>query len=256
MTAYLIPGVLGLLTGLLLHWTGLSRSVGVYHALGLRRSIPLRSGLSALGYGFAGTALLTWLAVIDVDLIKVLPLSLGVLIGGALLGVCCGLCGFTPTTAFASLGSGVALEALSTLAGCFAMTWLLPTLSGLISPLQSAAPHSAATLFEVTLDEPFLLGGGYLGLGCVGVLLVVIAVCIPNPKPVILTEEAIAAKAAEVPVPDPAPEDVPDPESAADEAFVAILEGEEPLIVDTEAPGEAPEEAPDEASEPDGSQED
>ena len=79
MNAYLIPSLLGLLTGLLLHWGQFSRAEGLRHALGLRRSLTLRTGLTALGWGVLLTSLLMWLAVIDVDRVDVLPLSLGTL---------------------------------------------------------------------------------------------------------------------------------------------------------------------------------
>lgn len=255
MSSYLLPGLMGLITGILLHWAGFSRPEGLRRALGLRRSLPLRSGLSALGYALTFTALLIWLAVIDVDIIPVLPLSLGAILGGMVLGLCCGLCGFTPGTAFAGVGAGPAPEALCTLAGCLGMTCLLPTLSPVLSPLQTAAPYAAATLFRVTLDESFLLEGGFLGLACAGLLLVGVAVCIPSPRPVpaeIPPAEAPTPEEAPVPpeTPDeaPAPEEAPGeddaqqespdeeiiPEEAAGETFVALLEGEEPLVVDTE----------------------
>lgn len=276
MKVYFFPGVLGLLLGLLLHWTGFSRATELRLALGLRRSWALRSGLTAVGWAMALTALLMWLAVIDVDTIEVLPLSLGALLGGGILGVAAGLSGFTPITAFAGLagspgGVGDALEALCVLAGCFAGTLLLPVLDGLFAPLQTAAPYAAATLFEVTLDEPWLLSGGFLGQGCAGLLLAVIALCIPSPKPVILTEEEVASKAEEaavseeLPLPEDAsaPEEVsvsenvsedesPDTESAAEETFVALLEGEEPLVVDTEMPGEEEPAEDEEVSEEEG----
>lgn len=251
MTAYLIPGVMGLLTGLLLHWARFSRQEGLRSALGLRRSLALRSGLSALGWGLMLTALLMWLAVIDVDEVAVLPLSLGALLGGALLGVCAALCGWTPSTAFAGLGAGNALEALCVLAGCFAGTWLLSPLDAAFAPLRTAPPYAAATLFRVTLDEPYLLAGDFLGLGCVGALLAAIGLCVPSPKPVLLTDEEVAARAAAAESADEAetasPEEPdreasPDPEAAPEETVVALLEGEEPLVIDTAMDEEAPEE--------------
>lgn len=244
MSRYVLPGVLGLLVGLLLHWAGFSRQEGLRHALGLRRSIPLRSGLTAVGWAMAVTALLCWLAVIDVDTIEVLPLSAGVLLGGAVLGIAAGLCGFTPSTAFAGLGAELSLEPLCTLAGAALTTLLLPSLDGALSPLRQAAPYSAATLFQVTLDEPFLLSGGFLGQGCAGLVLVAIAICIPSPKPVILSDDAVLPAAEEESAPpavseESAPEALPAPEDAPEETFVAILPGEEPLVVDTELDEEA-----------------
>jgi hypothetical protein len=65
-----------------------------------------------------------------------------------------------------------------------------------------------------------------LALGCAGILLAVIALCIPNPKAAPLPEPV------ETPVPMPV-DNASDPESAPGETFVAVLEGEEPLVVDT-----------------------
>lgn len=230
MTAYLIPGLLGLLTGLILHWGRLSQADELRAALGLRRSLTLRTSLTALGWGLLLTALLEWLAVIDVDRITVLPLSPGALLGGMLFGVCAGLSGFTPTTAFAGLGAGKALEALCVLAGCLVVTWL--PAGELLQPLRQ--PWLASTLFEVTLDEPYLFEGGFLGMGCLGALLIVWGICVPSSKAAveIIPEEVIAERAAETPIPS-AEEASPEPESAPEETVVLTLEGEEPLVVDT-----------------------
>ena len=228
MNAYLIPGLLGLLTGLLLHWAQLSRAEGLRQALGLRRSLALRTGLTALGWGVILTSLLMWLAVIDVDRVDVLPLSLGTLLGGALFGVCAGLCGFTPTTAFAGLPRS--LEALCVIAGCFAGALLSPALDGLLAPLHTS--WMSATLFQVTLDEPWLLSGGNLGLGALGALLAVWGLCVPSPRMMIVPDEVIAERTAEAEEP-PSDEASPDPAEAPAETVVAALEGEEPLIVDT-----------------------
>lgn len=228
MNAYLIPGLLGLLTGLLLHWGQFSRAEGLRHALGLRRSLTLRTGLTALGWGVMLTALLMWLAVLDVDRVDVLPLSLGTMLGGTLFGVCAGLCGFTPTTAFAGLPRS--LEALFVIAGCSAGTLLSPALGGFLNPLRSV--WADATLFQVTLDEPWLLSGSFLGLGCLGALLAAWGLCVPSPRATILPDEVIAERAAAV---EEAPSDTesPEPTEAPAETVVAMLEGEEPLIVDT-----------------------
>ncbi len=241
MSRYVLPGMLGLLVGLLLHWAGFSRQVGLRKALGLRRSFPLCSGLTAVGWSMAVTALLCWLAVIDVDTITVLPLSAGALLGGAVLGIAAGLCGFTPSTAFAGLGGGRALEALCTLAGCGVMTLLLPEMRGLLTPLWQAAPYVEATLFRVTLDEAFLLGGGFLGQGCAGGVLVVIAMAavigLRHPEGDMRKPAAVEDAAA--------PEAVPEMDAAAD-TIIALLPGEEPLVVDSAEVEDAPEQEPEE----------
>ena len=230
MTVYLFPGILGLWAGLLLRWCGFSRADGLRQAFGLQRSISLRSGLAALGYAIAGTALLIWLAVIDRDDLLSLPLTWRALAGGGIFGLCAALCGFTPTTAFAGLGAGNAPEALCTLAGLFLATQFMPE--------GEAVPGAS---------------GDLLTQCCAGLLLVAIGICIPNPKPVIRMidpfpapePEAEPASASED-APDPEQEEEPTPESAADDAFVALLEGEEPLVVDTDPPEDPPADFPEE----------
>lgn len=272
VSGYVLPGVLGLLLGLCLRWTQLCRPAALQAALALRVSHVLRSLLYFLGAGMMLTALLMWLAVIDVDGVVVLPLSLGALLGGAVFGVAIVLSGFTPLTAFAGVGSGRLPEALCMLAGCLAGALLIPLLEGPLSALQALPPFSASTLFRTTLDEPFLLGGGFLAQGCAGALLAAIAVCIPSNRREMFMEEAAKAVPAEatetvaegqeavgpdvisvlpqlLPSPEerisPEAESLP-PENAPEETFIALLPGEEPLVVDTALEDGTDEEAEDE----------
>ncbi len=214
MRVYLIPGILGLLAGLLLHWAGFDRPGGLREALGIKRSLTLRSGLAALGYAIAGSALLIWLAVIDTDDLLAIPADWYTALGGLLFGVSAGVCGFTPSTVFAGLATAP-LEALCALAGLTLGTLFLP------EGVAQAAP------------TPDLLP-----LGCAGLLLAVTALCIPNPKAAPLPKQDDAA------APEPViPDDAPDPESAPEETFVAVLEGEEPLVVDTAEESAEPDES-------------
>ena len=272
MSVYLLPGLLGLLLGLVLRWTRLCSPYVLREALALRLSHGLRTLLFAIGCAMALAALLMWLAVIDVDDVAVLPLSAGVLASGAVFGMAAALSGYTPLTAFPGAVAGNRLEALCTLLGCLAGSLLLPLLESPLAALQALPPQSAATVFRVTLDEEFLLGGGFLGQGCAGLLLAAIAVCIPSnlvaarraaeaesspeeaPAPLLLlpapqpaedmAADASAEEAADGPPPeDDAPAEAPAPddeaEDAAADAFIAALPGEPPLVVDT-ALDEAP----------------
>ena len=272
MSVYLLPGLLGLLLGLVLRWTRLCSPHVLREALALRLSHGLRTLLFAIGCAMALAALMMWLAVIDVDGVAVLPLSAGVLAGGAVFGMAAALSGYTPLTAFPGAVAGNRLEALCTLLGCLAGSLLLPLLESPLAALQALPPQSAATVFRVTLDEEFLLGGGFLGQGCAGLLLAAIAVCLPSylvaarraaeaepspeetPAPLLLlpapqpaedmAADASAEEAADGPPPeDDAPAEAPAPddeaEDAAADAFIAALPGEPPLVVDT-ALDEAP----------------
>ena len=278
MSGFILPGVIGLLLGLLLHWTQLCRPGALQIALALRICHALRSLLYFLGTSMALSALLMWLAVIDVDGIVVLPLSLGALIGGAVFGTAVALTGYTPLTAFAGLGGRQAPEALSLMGGCLAGALLLPLLDAPLSFLQALPPLSPTTLFRTTLDEPFLLGGGFLAQGCVGALMMAIALCIPSNRhgaAATVPMEPVPANTAPPPNegdeapeavgPDaisgpllllPAPAEAPaPPQTAPEDAFIALLPGEEPLVVDTapdaEDAGKEPCNAPADADLPD-----
>ena len=60
MTKLLLPAVLGLLLGLLLHWSCLSRPWR-------SPALTFLSGVTALGWTLLGVAVLTWLAVLPPD---------------------------------------------------------------------------------------------------------------------------------------------------------------------------------------------
>lgn len=235
MSAVVISGVTGLLLGLVLHWAGFSRPGTLRDAIALRRSYGLRSGLYAIGMSMALTALLCWLAVIDVDGIVVLPLSAGTLAGGVIFGAAAGLGGFTPETAAAGVGGGPAAEALCTLAGCGAMTLALPLLSEPLDMLRTLPPGSSETLFRVTLDEPYVLGGGFLGQGCAGLLLAAVAVCVPSPRlrPEVHADTPEVQSAPDGNLPPAGEALLLLPAAVPEETFVALLPGEEPLVVDT-----------------------
>ena len=66
MTKLLLPAVLGLLLGLLLHWSCLSRP--------WRSAVlTILSGVTALGWTLLGVAVLTWLAVLPPDSLPLPP---------------------------------------------------------------------------------------------------------------------------------------------------------------------------------------
>ncbi len=226
----ILPLLVGGGLGLMLRWTRLSTPDGLKNALALRRSHPARSLWTALGWAVLLTALMSWLAVIDVDTVRVFPQHGGVLIAGAIFGVAAGLSGFTPLTACAGVGSflpgrwGRPVEAVSVLAGVAAAVFL--PLGKLPELFASLPPQANATLFRVTLDKPWLLDGGFRGQMLLGLLLLIVGACILPPRRV--NEPEAPAPAA----------DPPPPEEASAETFVAVLPGEEALVVDTEMPGE------------------
>ena len=223
MNTIILGGLSGLLLGMTVQAAGLTDPQRVRDAVALRRFGLVKTLLAFLGFGALMTALLGWLAVLDVDLLTVRPLDIATLLGGVLVGVGVWLSGLLPGTALGGIGGGRLWESLCAVAGCLVGALALPWVTAWVQPLHSAA-WSQATLFRVTLDAPYLLPGSFLGLGVFGLVLLGLAAYVP-------------AEHAEKEEPETVkPVHHSAPELAAQESVMAILPGEEPLVVDTAEP--------------------
>ena len=224
MNAMVFGGVTGLVLGLAIQAAGLTNARGFREMVVFRNRSMLRMALAFLGFGALMTAVLGWLAVLDVDLLAVRPLDWATLLGGMLLGAGVWLCGLLPGTALGAIGGGRLWESLCAVAGCLVGALALPWVTSWTQPLHAMA-WTRATLFRVTLDEPYLLPGGFLGLGIFGVVLLALAAYVP-----------VRRAEQEEPVPD-----VPE-ESDAHEFIPVLLPGMgsiqadaiDPAVVDDE----------------------
>ena len=235
MKQLLLGGGLGLMLGLALQLCGLADGRAVRSALAWRRGRMARALIFALGLAAAVTAFLMWLAVIDTDDIPVAAISGSLLAGGVLCGAGLGLAGGGVENALAGIGGGPALESLCMALGCAAGVALFPCLAPVRAWLDGLFLAVDGTLFRVTLHRPFLLGGGFLGQGCLGAALMVLALCI--------RKEPLAVPAPEAAAPEEPPTSI-EPTDVRGETFVASLPGEEPVVVDTEPAADAPAESP------------
>ena len=215
-------GLTGLLLGLAIQAAGLTDARRFKDMMALRDFSMLKMALSFLGFGALMTAFLGWLAVLDVDLLAVRPLDGATLLGGVLAGAAIWLCGLLPGTALGGVGGGRFWESLCAVAGCFVGAMALPWVSGWAQPLR-AMTWLQATVFRVTLDSPYLLPGGFLGLGILGLVLLALSGYVPMPQ---ATREEPTLRH----------EPSGEPETAAEETVVAALPNEEPLVVDTVEP--------------------
>lgn len=225
MTHLILNGLIGLMLGVALHLCRANRADALRETLALRRRGEAKALLWAAGTASALMALLQWLAVIDVDDVPLLPLTGQVLAGGAIAGVSLGLAGFTPETAFAGVGGGRFTESLCAVLGCVAATFLFPWAERLLTSAMAWFPAVEKTLFRVTLDKPFLLPGGFLAQGSIGLILCAAALFIRKWKPV---------PPAALPETPSAPPVSVEPETVQEETVVVTLPGEEPVVVDTE----------------------
>ena len=230
MTEIIAGGVAGLLLGMAAQGMGLGDRQRVSASIALRSRGMLRATLYALGLGAMLTAFLGWLAVIDVDLLTVLPLHGGTILGAAVFGTAAGLTGVTLGGALTMTGGGRFLEGLCAVIGCLAGAAALPWLGPVTAWAQTWFPAMEQTWFRVTLDGPYLWSGGFLGQACLGAVLAALAVILGSER-------------KEEPAAQPESRDVPpvstDAEEVREETVVATLPGEEPVVVDTAAPEEA-----------------
>ena len=100
--------------------------------------------------------------------------------------------------------------------GCLAGAWLVryvPT-----EAIRGLWEAPAGTLFRMTLTEPYWFGGGFLRQGCIGLALMLLGLLMPSG--VHWTREIPPEKPTE---------------SAEPETFVALLPGEEPMVVEIPA---------------------
>jgi hypothetical protein len=219
----LLSGAAGLALGMAAQWMGLQRRDEVRRSVGLMEKRLVRALLMMLGAGTMLTALMMWLAVIDVDTVEVLPMDGGTLLGGIVFGAALGWAGITPGTSAAVLGAGRLLEGVCAVAGCAVGALVLPAAQPVFALLRDWLEPRAATWFQVTLDEPYLFAGGFLGQGCIGLVILAAALCIRIPREPLPEAEPAA----------PVPPTSDEPQEVQEEAVVVTLPGEEPVVVDT-----------------------
>lgn len=222
MMEVILAGGAGLALGMVMQRLHLHRREDVRCAVGLLAPQVLRKLLLALGAGVMFTALLMWLAVIDIDTVAAPVLDGGTLLGGVVFGTVLGWSGMGPGTSGVVLGADRFFEGACAVAGCAAGALVLPYAEKVFPALRGWLEGGGYTLFRVTLDEPFLFAGGFLGQGCVGLLIVIAGLCVRRAHEEPPQEAPAAAPAAAA-----------EPEDVQEDAFVAILPGEEPVVVDT-----------------------
>lgn len=179
--------VCGFLLGAAIQLAGFSHQEPVRQAVCLSDWASARVLLDTLGLGMMMTACLCYLAVIDVDLLEMVPLTSNLLLGGILFGAAVGFSGFLPGTILAGVGGGRFIESLLAVLGCVAGRLIVSLLPSF--PLPSLFPPLEGTLFHLTLKDPNLLGGSFAALACLGALVCVTSLLFrPTQKKVIHNE--------------------------------------------------------------------
>lgn len=225
---------LGLALGWLFQRMGLSHPGVLTEALRLRRRTLWRTLLVALGTATLCVAFLGWLAVLDVDHLEILPLNGTLVLGSLLLGAAMGFTGYTPGAALAQLGGGKPLAGLCAVGGGIAGAVCYRLAAAPLNALNGWLPEASGTLFRTTLASPYLLSGGFMLHGAVGITLLAVGLCVGREPP----ERAETLREAETenaPVrsAESAAKAPPSPEEASAETVVAALPQEETWTLDT-----------------------
>lgn len=227
-----IGGALGLFLGWIFQRAGLACPDTLREALGMRRRGLWRMTLVALGTATLGVAFLGWLAVLDVDHLVIAPLNAGVVLGSLLLGAAMGFTGYTPGGILTGVGGGKPLAGVCALAGGVAGAVCCRLAAEALAGINGWFPAAEGTLFRTTLHAPYLLKGGFMLHGAVGLTLLAVGLCISRER-----EKAPPQAAGESETPvrsaDAAAESPPSPEDAAAETVVAALPQEETWTMDT-----------------------
>ena len=137
----------------------------------MRQRSLWRMLLIALGTATVCVAFLGWLAVLDVDHLEILPLNGTLVVGSLILGTAMGFTGYTPGSMLAQLGGGKPLAGLCAVAGGVAGAVCYGWIASPVEAINGWFPEIAGTLSRTTLTSPFLLSGGFLLHGAVGVIL-------------------------------------------------------------------------------------
>lgn len=230
MTELGLGGALGLLLGWIFQRAGLERPQTLQEAVRMRRRTLCRMLLAALGSATLCVAFLGWLAVLDVDHLVIQPVRGGLVLGSLLLGAAAGVTGYTPGILLAQLGGGKPLAGLCALGGGVAGAVCFRLLAGPLEVVNGLFPPVEGTLFRTTLTSPYLLSGGFLLHGAVGVTLLAVGLCVGRGR-----EEPPVPKETQQPVrsAEAAAEAPPSPEDASAETVVASLPQEEAWTLDT-----------------------
>ena len=192
-------------------------------ALGMRQRSLWRMLLIALGTATVCVAFLGWLAVLDVDHLEILPLNGTLVVGCLILGAAMGFTGYTPGSMLAQLGGGKPLAGLCAVAGGVAGAVCYGWIASPVEAINGWFPEITGTLSRTTLTSPFLLSGGFLLHGTVGVILLAVGLCVGGERPGQAESPQAATRMEAPPVrsAETAAEAPPSPEDASAETVVA-----------------------------------
>lgn len=235
MTDLWLGSGLGLALGWIFQRAGLARPHTLKEALGMRQRSLWRMLLIALGTTTVCVAFLGWLAVLDVDHLEILPLNGTLVVGSLILGAAMGFTGYTPGSMLAQLGGGKPLAGLCAVAGGVAGAVCYGWIASPVEAINGWFPEITGTLSRTTLTSPFLLSGGFLLHGAVGVILLAVGLCVGRERPGQAESPQAATHMEAPPVrsAETAAEAPPSPEDASAETVVAALPQEEPWTLDT-----------------------
>lgn len=173
--------LLGGAFGGVLYWIGAARPEKVIAMLSFRCLKLMKITIGAIGLSSVLFAIFSLTKIIGNVNYNVTNVSLGVVIGGLIFGIGLGWSGGYPSGSIAALGTNVFMKAIWVILGGFvgALTYSL-TYSKLNElGIFNIMNMGKLTVFNISDQYSYILPGGYIGLGILGLLLIIISFVIP-----------------------------------------------------------------------------
>ncbi len=173
--------LLGGLFGGVLYWTGAARPEKVIDMLSFRCLKLIKIVIGAIGVSSVLFAIFNITKIAGNMNYNITPVNLGVVIGGLIFGIGLGWSGGYPSGSIAALGSNMFTRSIWLIVGGFVGALVHSfTYSKLIDiGVFKIMDMGKLTLFNISDEYVYLLPGGYIGLGLLGVISIIISFAIP-----------------------------------------------------------------------------
>lgn len=174
--------VLGALFGGALYYVGASNPRKLLKMLRLEDLTIMKIILFAIGFSNVLMALAVFLGIFNIGHLSIKTMNLGVVIGGLIFGLGFGLLGTCPGTCMAAAGSFGIRQALATVKGgifgalAFSLSYGWLEKNGLVNSMN----YGKLTIFNLSKKFPAVLNIGFEGLLFIGLVLMAVAVYLPD----------------------------------------------------------------------------
>ncbi len=173
--------LLGGVFGGILYWTGAARPEKIIDMLSFRCLKLIKIIIGAIGVSSVLFAIFNLTKITGNMNYNITPTNLGVVIGGLIFGIGLGWSGGYPSGSIVALGTNLFVKSIWLIVGGFAGALVYSFTYSKLSDLGvfDIMDMGKLTLFNISDKYSYLLPGGYIGLGVLGILSIIISFAIP-----------------------------------------------------------------------------